>query len=105
MIYGIVDKGMKKTAIIMVVGLFFAGTMIVSAQETVSVEILEQNPVAEVVSEEKTPEILTQEQILMQELAGLRIREQETNGFFAKLVLRTRIRQIENQLNIKKALQ
>jgi hypothetical protein len=92
---------MKKTAIIIFLGVILGLTSSASAQEVVLEIVPEVNLETELVIE--TP--VTQAQILERELLELRTREQETSSFFTKLVLRTRIRQIENQLNIKKALQ
>ena len=45
------------------------------------------------------------ETITMDELTSLKIKEQQpTTGTLAKIFIRFRIRQLENQLNIKKAL-
>lgn len=92
---------MKKTAIIIFLGVILGFTSSASAQELALEIVPEISLETELVIE--TP--LTQAQLLEQELLELRVRERETSGFFSKLVLRTRIRQIENQLNIKKALQ
>ena len=41
-----------------------------------------------------------------EELASLKLHEQDpATGYFTKFILRFKIRQLENQLNIKKALQ
>lgn len=56
--------------------------------------------VASVVSDALTPE-----QAMQAELADLQVKEADpATGMFAKFFIHLRIRQLENQLNIKKAL-
>jgi hypothetical protein len=86
---------MKKIALMVaVMALVFVGTP-VSAEDSA------------LLAEVPTPVVMVDPyQVLAQELADLRIKEMNQNtGIFAKFILSFKIRQLENQLNLIKAVQ
>jgi hypothetical protein len=88
---------MKKTVIFTAIALAMVfGSRLAYAQEQVIPSVVENAPVIAV----------DPTQVMILELNDLKMKENDpTIGSFTKFIIRLKIRQIENQLNIKKALQ
>jgi len=86
----------------------FVTTILMAAMAVTPVFVASAQEVSIPESSLVGPEVITvsPEQILLEELAELKIKEADpTTGSLTKWVIRFRIRQIENQLKIKEALQ
>ncbi len=89
---------MKKTVIFTAIALAMVfGSRLAYAQEQVIPSVVENPPVT--IAIDPT-------QVMILELNDLKMKENDpTIGSFTKFIIRLKIRQLENQLNIKKALQ
>ncbi len=95
-------KTLVGTIILVVVS--FAAAPFALANETASEAIPSEGIV---VSTETSPVITValSDEALTAELKSLKMKEQDTSlGFFTRLIIGFKVKQLENQLNIKKAL-
>lgn len=73
---------------------------------TPEIKIASNESDAVITSQSATITPATAEQDQISELASLKIKEQDpTTGFFTKMILKFKIKQLENQITLKKALQ
>lgn len=73
---------------------------------TSEIQIASNQSDAVITSQSPIIVVNTPEQDQLDELASLKIKEKDpTGGFFTKMILRFKIKQLENQITLKKALQ